>query len=265
MAQRIISSIVALPILFFFVLKGGMILSLGACALSLIGLYEFYRSFSSRNIKPIASIGYLYTILLFAVLYIANDISFVLLLLFTMIVIMLFTLVFSTKYTIEDIAVTLLGFMYVAIAFSHIMLITKFSMGYLVIWLVFIIAWGSDTFAYFVGKAFGKKKLIPSVSPNKTIAGSVGGVIGAMILCGIFGYLFMPSFAIYLMLLGVVGAVISQIGDLVASKIKRINDIKDFGKLMPGHGGVLDRFDSILMTAPIVYYFIFFLTNYNAL
>lgn len=262
MAQRLISSIVALPILFFFVLKGGMVLSLGACALSLIGLYEFYKSFKSRDIKPMAGLGYIYTMLLFATLYMVNDISFLLLLMFTMVVAMLFTLVFSTKYTIEDIAVTLLGFMYIPIAFSHIMLITKFDLGSVVIWLVFIIAWGSDTFAYLVGKTFGKKKLIPSVSPNKTIAGSVGGVIGSMILCGTFAYFFMPSSIVYAMVIGVIGAMISQIGDLVASKIKRINDIKDFGKLMPGHGGVLDRFDSILMTAPIVYYFIFFLTKY---
>ncbi|MGB3367048.1 MAG: phosphatidate cytidylyltransferase [Acidaminobacteraceae bacterium] len=262
MAKRIISGIVALPILFFFVLKGGMVLSLGAFMLSLIGLHEFYRSFRSRDIKPMAALGYVYTVILYVVLYISNDISFLLLLMFTMVVAMLFTLVFSTKYTIEDIAITLLGFMYIPLAFSHIMLITKFELGSVVIWLVFIIAWGSDTFAYFVGRTFGKRKLIPSVSPNKTVAGSVGGVIASMILCGTFAYFFMPTYVVYAMVIGVVGAMISQIGDLVASKIKRINDIKDFGKLMPGHGGVLDRFDSILMTGPIVYYFIFFLTKY---
>lgn len=262
MTQRIISGIVALPILFFFVLKGGIVLSLGACVISLIGLYEFFKSFNSKNIKPMANLGYIYTILLFAILYFVNEISFLLLIMFTFVVMMLFTLVFTKKHSVEDMGITLLGFMYIPLAFSHIMLITKFESGYLLIWLVFIMAWGSDTFAYFVGKIFGKKKLIPSVSPNKTIAGAIGGVVASMILCGIYTYIFLPEYAIYAIGLGMIGAILSQMGDLVASKIKRINDIKDFGNLMPGHGGVLDRFDSILMTAPIVYYFIFFLTKY---
>lgn len=261
MTQRIISSIVALPILFFFVLKGGIVLSLGACAISLIGLYEFYRSFESKGINPFSNIAYLYTILLFVLLYVSNENEYLLLLMFSMLVIMLFVLVFSTKYTLVDIAITMLGFMYISISFSHILLITKLSVNY-IIWLVFIIAWGSDTFAYFAGKAFGKRKLIPSVSPNKTVAGSVGGIIGSMLLCATFAYYLMPDYIVQIMLLGIIGAMISQMGDLVASKIKRINDIKDFGNLMPGHGGILDRFDSIIMTAPMVYYFIFTLINY---
>lgn len=261
MAQRIISSIIALPILLFFVLKGGVVLSIGACAISLIGLYEFYKSFKVKNINPMSIVGYIFTVLTFLVLYLTNEISYLLLILTSMVIIMLIQLVFSSKHTIEDVAITVLGFMYISISFSHILLITKLSIDY-VIWLVFIIAWGSDTFAYFIGKAFGKKKLIPAVSPNKTIAGSIGGIFGSMTLCGLFAYFLIPSYIVYVILLGAIAAMISQIGDLIASKIKRINEIKDFGNIMPGHGGVLDRFDSILMTSPIVYYFIFILTNY---
>ncbi len=259
MAQRIISSIVALPILFFFVLKGGIVLTLGACIISLVGLREFYKSFRNKEKNPIEWVGYICTLLLFIILYFSDDISLLLMLMFAMAVSMLIPMVFSSRHTIEDIAITLLGYMYIPVAFSHIMMITKFDIGYLVIWLVFIIAWGSDTFAYFVGRAFGKRKLIPSVSPNKTIAGAIGGILGSLILCGAYAYFFIPSYTFYALFLGAFGAILSQIGDLVASKIKRVNEIKDFGKLMPGHGGVLDRFDSILMTAPIVYYFIYFL------
>lgn len=253
MYQRIITSIFALPILFFFVLKGGVILSSGACAISVIGLFEFYRSFKGKNISPMCWIGYAFTVIIFGLLYFEIGISYYMMMFFVMIILMLGQLVFIEKHSVVDVAVTLLGFLYITFPFSHILLITKFNVSY-VIWYVFIIAWGSDTFAYFIGKAFGKRKLIPSVSPNKTVAGSIGGIGGAVLGCIILSYIFNKDFIGYSAVLGLVGGALSQLGDLIASKIKRLNGIKDFGNLMPGHGGVLDRFDSILITAPIVYY-----------
>ena len=111
----------------------------------------------------------------------------------------------------------------------------------------------TDTFAYFSGYLFGKHKLIPKISPKKTIEGSIGGVIGSIVCCIIFGYIFKLDI-IQMIIIGGLGSVIAQIGDLFASAIKRYVGIKDYGKLIPGHGGILDRFDSVILVAPFVYY-----------
>lgn len=134
--------------------------------------------------------------------------------------------------------------------------------------LIFICAWSCDTFAYFSGKLFGKRKLIPNVSPNKTIAGSVGGIIGAIIVCTVYTFacskfefsnFYLPNYMqpnfVWLfagVVVGLVGGAFSQVGDLVASAIKRDTGIKDFGWIFPGHGGFMDRFDSVIFIAPII-------------
>jgi phosphatidate cytidylyltransferase len=123
---------------------------------------------------------------------------------------------------------------------------------------VFIISWFCDTFAYYAGRFFGKRKLCPEVSPKKTVEGSIGGVLGGTVGV-ILWWIITPVKGISWyepIILGMVGTAVSQIGDLVASSIKRHVGIKDYGKIMPGHGGILDRFDSILYTAPLVYYYI---------
>ena len=123
---------------------------------------------------------------------------------------------------------------------------------------IFIIAWGTDTFAYLSGSLFGKTKLCPKLSPKKTVEGSLGGILGAIILTLIYAKYFGVFPVWKFVLLSLIGSIIAQIGDLTASKIKRLTGIKDFGFIMPGHGGVLDRFDSILFTAPFIYYFVNF-------
>lgn len=121
------------------------------------------------------------------------------------------------------------------------------------IFIIYIISWGTDTFAYLVGVLFGKHKLCPNISPKKTIEGSIGGILGSMILLNIFNiYLFKYNF-IFINIMAIFTSVIAQVGDLFASKIKRENNIKDFGNLILGHGGVLDRFDSILFVTPVIY------------
>jgi len=127
------------------------------------------------------------------------------------------------------------------------------------IWFVFIGAWVSDIFAYFSGLLFGKKKLIPSVSPKKTVAGAIGGALGAAVGFLIFGFFVKDSIGspniFVLFFVGLIASASGQIGDLVASVIKRECGIKDYGKIMPGHGGAMDRFDSILFVAPVIYLF----------
>jgi len=122
------------------------------------------------------------------------------------------------------------------------------------VWIVLMSAFGTDIFAYLTGKALGKRKLCPSISPKKTVAGSIGGVLGSVLLCGLFSLFFMPQEFWTCIVIGVAGGIFSQFGDLAASVMKRKIGIKDWGTLIPGHGGVLDRIDSILFVAPLVYF-----------
>lgn len=150
---------------------------------------------------------------------------------------------------------------YIIIGFVSLVLLRKSDRviaGEYLYLLVFIGAWMTDTGAYFIGKFFGKRKLIPAVSPNKTVAGAFGGVLGCAIGYGVYGFVLDRCFDVsvnylYLLLFAVLMAVVSQLGDLIASCIKRESGIKDFGVLFPGHGGVMDRFDSILAVSPFLY------------
>ena len=155
---------------------------------------------------------------------------------------------------------------YISLFMSYIGLIrTQFGLCAMLV--IFVTAWGSDTGAYFAGSFLGKHKLIPHVSPKKTVEGAIGGMIAAMLLCQIllFGAtLFEKNIAtlagtsgfVKIGAIGIIGSALSQLGDLVASAIKRDCDVKDYGKIFPGHGGFMDRFDSVVFIAPIIYYMI---------
>jgi phosphatidate cytidylyltransferase len=147
------------------------------------------------------------------------------------------------------------GLVYVTLMMSFVFKVRYLEGGILTVWLIYVASWGSDTCAYCVGKLAGRHKLPSELSPNKTIEGCVGGILGAALLGFLFALAFYQDKNVWwqFALMGGVGSVISQIGDLTASAIKRNYGIKDYGKLIPGHGGVLDRFDSILFTAPLVY------------
>ena len=106
---------------------------------------------------------------------------------------------------------------------------------------------------------FGKKKLCASLSPKKTVEGALGGVIGSVLLCTAFAWIFQPNLLFHCVIIGLLGSIIAQFGDLVASSFKRTMGVKDYGNIIPGHGGVLDRFDSILFTIPFVYYYVIFI------
>jgi len=171
--------------------------------------------------------------------------------------------VINLKYTFIDASITLLGFLYVGILFSFIPLVNIKASGSFLVWLIFIGSWGADTLAYYSGKYLGKKKLCPEVSPKKTIAGAIGGLLGSTIGCGVFGIVvssYVPEVQIiHFFLIGALCGIMGQFGDLVASSIKRYVGIKDYSNLIPGHGGILDRFDSILFNSAVVFYYLTFI------
>lgn len=159
------------------------------------------------------------------------------------------------KYHSEQAFEAVFSFVYVAVMLSFMYLTREGYKGNVTFWLIYLSSWGSDTAAYFTGRFLGKHKMAPVLSPKKTVEGAVGGVVGA----GIFGLLFSLVFDhgasnFQFFIICAVGAVISVFGDLTASAIKRDKGIKDYGNLIPGHGGILDRFDSVIFTAPVIYF-----------
>ena len=158
---------------------------------------------------------------------------------------------------ISDILTVYGLFIYVVGCFSSIVMVrySADEMGHYMYVLIFLGAWVSDTFAYFTGVLFGKHKLIPSISPKKTVEGAIGGVVFTLIAFVIYGLVLNKAFSVSIpiytfIILGLLLPVVSQIGDLIASAVKRQYGIKDYGNLFPGHGGVLDRFDSVMLVAP---------------
>ncbi|SCY12843.1 phosphatidate cytidylyltransferase [Alkaliphilus peptidifermentans] len=259
MLKRVVSGIVGIPLLIGIILYGGPLIYISVMAISLIGIYEFYLAVENKGINPVRWIGYVLTIAILSQFYFDINISqFTLFSLVIAIILISIILLLKPQYNILDASATLYGIFYVSILLGHIILISNHENS-IAIWLVFITAWGTDTFAYFTGVFFGKKKLCPSISPKKTVVGAIGGISGSMLISGLFAYFFLNNNVFLVMMIGFIGSILSQTGDLTASVIKRYVGIKDFGALIPGHGGVLDRFDSILFTAPVIYYFILYI------
>ncbi|WP_203636300.1 phosphatidate cytidylyltransferase [Thermobrachium celere] len=243
----------------FFVISGGIILKLGVGIVTAIALYEYINAYKSKF--PIISFLLIAFFIINQLIMFTSDISqYNLILIYLLFLLSMAYPIFSKKYTVISSALTVIGYIYIVSFFNLLVKIDQFNNGHRLIWIVFIIAWCCDTFAYFTGMAFGKRKLCPEVSPKKTIEGSIGGILGSIIGLFIWKYFNRTIDVTYieLIILGAFGAIVSQIGDLSASLIKRYVGIKDYGNIMPGHGGILDRFDSILYVIPIVYYYIAF-------
>jgi phosphatidate cytidylyltransferase len=163
------------------------------------------------------------------------------------------------KFGVESAALSGAMGVYVAVGFAAVVMLRDLPYGQFIYFLTFIIPWVTDTFAYFSGRLFGKHKLIPEVSPKKTVEGSVGGTLFAVLLTVLYGFVIgkvseaTPNY-LALAVVALAVSLLSQCGDLVMSLVKRRFGIKDYGKLFPGHGGVLDRFDSVVITAPTLYF-----------
>lgn len=256
MLVRIISAIVALPLLFFFVIKGGIYLELAAAVISGIAIYEFFNAVKDKY-KPMVIHSYIFLIGFYFFSHQGYQVALMGLVVLY-ITSMMITFVIDHDKKIGDVGITIIGAIYIIFFLYHVVLFSKMEDSYF-IWYIFIVSWGADTGAYFAGKKFGKRKLSPTVSPNKTVEGAIGGMFTAALMSVGLSLYFDDSFIIYGVCIAVVGSIISIFGDLVASKIKREMDIKDFGHIMPGHGGIMDRFDSLLLVTPFVYYCVVFI------
>ncbi len=256
---RLLSGILLVIIALATIISGGYVLFGTLLLISLIGMSELYKILDVHK-SPLGFAGYAMAIVYyFCILKQTEQQSFIIIL---FVLLLMFIYVFSyPKYRSEHVMLTFFGLFYVTYMLSFVYktrMIPEY--GAFLVWLVFLCSWGSDTCAYCVGMLIGKHKMAPVLSPKKSIEGGIGGVVGAALLSALYAVAinhFFPGVELGAMqcaIIGAAGSVISQVGDLAASAIKRNHDVKDYGKLIPGHGGILDRFDSMIFTAPVIYY-----------
>lgn len=254
MKTRILSSLILLPLL-VVIYFGDTILIVAGLTIAIIGVGEFYKGFTKIGVRPSRLIGYLSALSLYAIGFLQLEITFYMPWFFGVVVLSLLYLFNIEDRQLADSMATITGALYVVYFSYHVVLIDKTDLSIL-LWLVVLTALGTDAMAYFSGYLLGKHKLCPKISPKKTVEGAIGGVLGSIILCTIFGYFIADDLLVDCIIIGFCGSIVAQLGDLVASIFKRKMGIKDYGSLIPGHGGILDRFDSVLFTAPFVYYYI---------
>ena len=256
---RLISGIVLVILAVLLIIAGGNILWAALGVISLIGMYELYRVLEVHN-KPLGFVGYLAAVVYeISLLFPFAKDPYVIFIGFLTILMMVFVLSYP-KYDAKQIFMVFFGVFYVAVMLSYVYRLRMMDHGAYLCFLIFSCSWGCDTCAYCVGKLIGKHKMSPILSPKKSVEGAIGGVLGAGLITFVFCFLCKDNMEmdtrelLLITLISCVAAFISMIGDLMASAIQRNYDIKDYGKLIPGHGGILDRFDSMIIIAPIIYY-----------
>lgn len=253
---RVISALIGAPVFLYLVYRGGVLVLCVTALLALLALRELFDMAVGLGVRTWKISGFAAGLILIIGAYLEQG-RF---LPFLYILWLFFCLtIFVLNYPeerIEDVAFNFFSVSYVIVLFAHLVLLRSLDQGIYLAFLTLGLTWATDTGAYFIGRILGQHKLAPLVSPNKTVEGSVGGVVFAVAGAVAVGAL-IPNQALplgALILLAVTVGVAGQLGDLVESAIKRFAGVKDSGKLIPGHGGVLDRFDSILFTVPTVYY-----------
>lgn len=262
--QRTISGILLVIVALVTIIIGKDVLFLTISAISVIGIFELYRVFGIEK-SLVGMVGYVGTVVYLVFIRYGFEEYLMPLFILTLMFLMAAYVMSFPKYKAEMVMAAYFGLFYVTAMLTCVYRVRMLKGGVYLVWLIFLCSWGCDTCAYLTGVMFGSHKMAPVLSPKKSIEGGIGGIIGAALLGFIYACIFGDKMAeitdpkITVPVICAVAAVISQVGDLAASGIKRDHDIKDYGKLIPGHGGILDRFDSVIFTAPVIYYLVMYL------
>lgn len=263
MRQRVITAVVALAIFLPILYLGGIWLEVAAAVLGLVALSEIFimrKKIIVSQDALIAGLGLLIIILpakyfTFLPAWLNQFDLFYM----TVMVLLAITVFSKNRVNFDDIGVTTLSMLYVGFGFHYLIgtrAILPNEDGLIALIYILLVIWSTDIFAYTFGRTFGKHKLWPAISPNKTIEGSVGGTLAALVIALVFLYFFPVKYDLLTMVpLTLIFSVGGQIGDLIESALKRYYDVKDSGKILPGHGGILDRFDSLLFVLPLLHFF----------
>ena len=260
---RYLTILIGAPlVILLFIYANQLVINIFVSIVSIITLREYYECFKrTGKAKPTQWVGYLNCILITILQFVDKEklyAAMLIVLAMSMLILFIEQIITGGKKTIVDIMVTIFGIAYVPFLLVFFTLLrAKQPMGLIYIAYIFTSAWGSDTFAYLIGKKFGKHKLTP-ISPKKTVEGAIGGIVGALLFSliytiGMNNLMNLSINYLHIAIVTFVLAIIGEIGDLAASGIKRYCGIKDFSDLLPGHGGMLDRIDSLLLITPFAY------------
>jgi phosphatidate cytidylyltransferase len=270
LGKRIITALIGMAYTVYVINFGQWLYALTITFIAMMAWHEFQRMVAQQNVHCIYWLGMTSVCLFCFTAWFGNSYEALAILVGTILIALTQCIIFRPDCQITDAAFTVFGVCYIGLLFSHLILLRFYestfilsplmSQGTAYLWVAFLGTWASDTFAYFVGSAFGKHKLCPLISPGKTIEGSLGGMLGSLFVVACFGW-FIHLEWIHVVVLGLIVGIMAPIGDLVESALKRFATVKDSGTLLPGHGGVLDRFDSILFVVPAVYYYMFVLLD----
>ncbi len=267
MVTRILTGIVGIGLAAFIIQTGDWPFSAFALVLSLIGWHEYSRAFAQKGIRTTYFLGVCGLILIWGCSWLGNAEELMAVVMGIVSLVLLMTVFLHDRISVRAACVSIAGMLYIGLPFGYLLMLRfweagermtplgVFEPGCALVWIMFIGTWASDTFAYFTGSLIGSHKLCPSISPNKTVEGFLGSVAGTTVTVASLGHFFFAFPLFEMSVLGLLISIFATLGDLVESVIKRYTGIKDSGNLIPGHGGVLDRFDSVLYTAPLVYYF----------
>ena len=261
---RLMSSVVLVALAAVTVLTGGYVLAAVLLFLALKAYRELTKACrlsGEGKINGLEVIGYGGIAAYYLLMVFTEDKIYLLLTLITILVAFMFLYVFTfPRYRAEQIMCSFFCVAYAPVMLSFIYLVRMLPYGVYIVWMIFISSWICDTCAYSVGILIGRHKLAPVLSPKKSVEGALGGIFGSALAGALYAHFVVEAVISeqrilwVFVLISAVGALVSQVGDLAASAIKRNHDIKDYGKLIPGHGGVMDRFDSVIFTAPMIYF-----------
>lgn len=251
--ERILSALVFVPVLLLFMYLGGAPFAFLVMVLGAIGVHEFYTM--ARTKHQVLFVPVLLGVLVMFVasyLHVSNWLTLGILVTFCMV--FGYAVFKFPAFDVVDIAVNFLGLIYIGWTLSHLILLGGMPDGRVLVFFAFVAMWANDTGAYFIGITLGKRRPWGEISPKKSVEGAIGGIVVTCIALFLLNLYFDLMHPVTVILIGVVVAIIGLIGDLMESLIKRYYGVKDSGKLLPGHGGILDRFDSVMLAAPMMYY-----------
>lgn len=258
--KRLTSALLGFPLVVIVLVFGNKyVVDIAFSIIAIMSLHEYFKGFR-KTANPIEWVGYVAAglISLTHVIPVNHALTIVSVLIPVAITVLFLHIILTNmKYNIKDVAITFFGICYIALFLMFIPLINGFENGNILVWYVLFAAWGTDIFAYLAGKTIGKHKF-SKISPNKTVEGCIAGILGALVIILVYTFVINTFLGMnisygYITGTGIILSIIGQIGDFAASSIKRYVEIKDFSNLIPGHGGMLDRIDSVIFIAPFAY------------
>ena len=262
MKQRVITAVVGVPVLLLLIYLGGIPFAALVAVLMAAGTYEVYQMVRKERTFLLAAVLISEAVMLVSV-YAGWKSWSSIGLMCAFLLIFIYAILHFPQVDLNDMAINFLAVLYIGWTLGHLIAIERLPYGTTMLFYLFVAIWSSDTGAYFTGRFLGRHKLAPHVSPHKTIEGAVGGVVTTVVVLLLVNSYFKLCAVEEIIVLGIVLSIVGQIGDLVESMFKRFVNVKDSGNVLPGHGGVLDRFDSLIMAAPFLYYTIVVLTFFG--